>query len=66
MSISEFEEVNVYNTYASTFTGKKTIEITTKHPILCFSINNMWGKNPDNHQQASGTCWEKGGFGWGI
>ena len=45
---------------------EKTIEITTKHPILCSSINSMWGKTPDNHQQASGTCWEKGGFGWAI
>ena len=45
---------------------EKTIETTTKHPILCSSINNMWGKTPDNHQQASGICWEKGGFGWGI
>ena len=45
---------------------EKTIETTTKHPILCSSNNNMWGKTPDNHQQASGTCWEKGGFGWGI
>ena len=41
----------------------KTIEITTKHPILCSSINNMWGKIPENHQQASGTCWEKGVLG---
>ena len=48
------------------FYREKTIETTTKHPILCSSINNMWGKTPDNHQQASRTCWEKGGFGWGI
>ena len=43
---------------------EKTIETTTKHLILCSTINNMWGKTPDNHQQ--GTYWEKGGFGWGI
>ena len=22
-------------------------------------------KTLEKHQQASGTCWEKGGFGWG-
>ena len=44
------------------FYRKKNIETTTKHPILCSSINNMWGKTPDNHQQASGTCWGKRGF----
>ena len=38
----------------------KTIEITTKHIILCSSINNMWGKPLITTQQSRGTVWESG------
>ena len=32
------------------------------HAVIVIIVG---GKTPDNHQQASGTFWEIGGFGWG-
>ena len=48
---------------ASTF-PLKTIEITTKHLILCSSIN-MWGENPYNYTTISRDPLRIWGYGWG-
>ena len=56
--------VNVAKRETSTF-PLKTIEITTKHLILCSSIKNMFGKTLITTQQSTGTLWESGGGGGG-
>ena len=51
-------KVNVYNMYASTFTGKKTEKQAKNDAFHALLVIKGGGKTPDNHQQASGTCWE--------
>ena len=50
-------------TDASTF-PRKSIEITTKHLILCSSISNMWQKTLKTPNKLGGPV-VKEGFGWG-
>ena len=45
------------------FYRKKNIEITTKHPILCSSINNMWGKTLITTNKLEGPVGKKGVLG---
>ena len=47
------------------FYMKKTKKRTKNDGSQAVIVIIVGGKTPDNHQQASGTCWEIGGFGWG-
>ena len=49
-------------TDASTF-PRKTIEITTKHLILCSSINNMWHKTLKTPNKLAGPVGKEGVLG---
>ena len=54
--------VNVRKTDALTF-PVKTIEITTKHLILCSTINNMWGKTLKTPNKLAGPVGKEGVLG---
>ena len=63
-AISEEEKVSVNVRKTGTLTlPVKTIEITTKHLILCSSINNMWVKTLKTPNKLAGPVGKEGVLG---
>ena len=56
-------ETVILSNRSASFFAVKTQKITTKHLILCYTINKMMGKTLTTTQQAWGLPWELGVLG---